>query len=64
MRENKIRIPNFYDYVILYTKEKSTFFYCKLIGGVGSAVDQSKVGGELITFNYFPAEGVNVFLKQ
>ena len=66
MRENKIRIPNYYHYAVMLTKEKNDFSYCELLDGVGCAVDQSKVGEELITLNYFPTETEDgdVFLKQ
>ena len=64
MRSNSIYIPNYYDYMILMTKEIDEMPYGAVVGSPGCVMNQAKVGEEIVSFNVFPSEGVKLFLKQ
>jgi hypothetical protein len=61
MRNNFFYIPDYSEDVgsykaLLRTETQETVVAC--------VMDQGEVGMELIAFNYFPSEGVQLFLKQ
>ena len=70
LRNNTLYIPDFFDY-LGFSKSKNLnvmpygCLFDKEIDGWKKTctIDQSKVGNEIISLNYFPTENVKLFLK-
>lgn len=63
MRSNTLLVPDYWDYLIV-GEELSDFPYGGVVTPEGCVMNQAKIGEEIIAFNFFPSEGVKLFLKQ